>query len=42
MRKRHLLRRPVWILSTGGGVLVLIAIVLAITAANGGFGPPGG
>src|SRR5262249_26621899 len=37
MRRKHLLRRAVWILSTGAGVLALVLVVLAVTALNGGF-----
>jgi hypothetical protein len=36
-RRKHLLRRPQWFLSTGAAVLALVLIVGAITYFNGGF-----
>jgi hypothetical protein len=36
-RRKHLLRRPEWFLSTGAAVLVLALIVGAVTYFNGGF-----
>jgi hypothetical protein len=36
-RRKHLLRRPEWVLSTGAAVLVLALIVGAVTYFNGGF-----
>ena len=37
LRRKHLLRRPVWILSTGAAILAVVAIVGVITLLNGGF-----
>jgi predicted anti-sigma-YlaC factor YlaD len=36
VRRKHLLRRPVWILSSVGVVLVAVLIVGVITFLNGG------